>query len=428
MIAIDFGTTNSSVAVFTEGDAEPRVQQVEPGDPDSYNPNVIPSAVCSCRSEGCKATAVRFGHDALRHHFDLNHDSRILHEMKLYFDRATQEPATLVEVRKGTLLREEAGVLTPVPRIERHRRYEGEVPLDPRDYVPGTAEIIRELLRRSRAARQDMEDLVIGVPASFGELGKRHLREATSRAVFGDHAKYEAIHMYGEPVAAARAYMHLHPGNMLVLDYGGGTLDITVLSIREPNQFRDAIRGIAGFPEGGSCMDDEILRHCLAAVGREAEQWYEEQPVKTKLQVKRNVEKAKIELSRTREARVTLPGSPFAPVRLTRELLSFALQPITTRMAVKVTETLEKAVGGIGHINFVVMSGGTSLNPVVQRAVMAMFKHLSRQEFVLPDAADPASVETSLCAVARGLAWLRKDGAEEMTLPPIRAASATPTS
>ena len=47
MIAIDFGTTNSSLAILSEGETSPRVQSLEYGDTDSYNPNVLASAVCA---------------------------------------------------------------------------------------------------------------------------------------------------------------------------------------------------------------------------------------------------------------------------------------------------------------------------------------------------------------------------------------------
>jgi molecular chaperone DnaK (HSP70) len=72
-------------------------------------------------------------------------------------------------------------------------------------------------------------DVVLGVPASFREAGKKRLREAAKRGIIGESAdRYDGIRLYYEPVAAARAYRNLDAGNTLVLDYGGGTLDISV--------------------------------------------------------------------------------------------------------------------------------------------------------------------------------------------------------
>jgi hypothetical protein len=83
-------------------------------------------------------------------------------------------------------------------------------------------------------------------------------------------------------------------------------------------------------------------------------------------------------------------------------------------MAVKIAQVVLEAVGKIENINFVVLSGGSSLNRAVQDGVLAIFSHIPQKRFILPDASKAQDVETCLCAVAKGLAWLRKDG-----LPPI---------
>jgi molecular chaperone DnaK (HSP70) len=98
--------------------------------------------------------------------------------------------------------------------------------------------------------------------------------------------------------------------------------------------------------------------------------------------------------------------------------VSLAIQPILTRMIAKVTQTVVKHVGGIESINYVVLSGGTSLNKAVQDNVRALFQHIPVERFVLPDATKPEEVETCFCAVARGLALLHRDGFAPMELPP----------
>jgi len=73
-----------------------------------------------------------------------------------------------------------------------------------------------------------------------------------------------------------------------------------------------------------------------------------------------------------------------------------------------------KAVGKLDNVNFVVLSGGSSLSSVVQESVLSIFRHIPEERFFLPDPRKPEDVETCLCAVAKGLAWLRWDG-----VPPI---------
>src|SRR5712691_6278672 len=412
MIAIDFGTTNSSVAVLSDGDATPRLQSLEFGDPESYNAQVLPSVSCECGSDKCRAKRKTYGHEALRHGFEVQHDTKLLQEMKLHFDRSTVEPATFLETRSVTALREDrSGALNPIVKVQRVARYDDEVPLLPKDFVPGTATLVKELINRSKPNAADRKDIVLGVPASFGGVGIRHLREAAKRGAFGESPGYAGISLYLEPLAAARAYMEIATGNTLVLDYGGGTLDITVMRIKEPGKFdlkRD-ILGVSGFPEGGSEMDYQILQHCLSKAGETGSTWFQKQPLSARFRIKRNVEGAKIKLSTTGAASVEFPGSPFGSITLTAPDISYALQPIMTRMTAAVTQTVVRAVGSIENIDFVVMSGGTSLSEVVQTSVLAMFRHISQEKFVLPNAKDRSSIESCMCAVAKGLALLRAD-------------------
>jgi molecular chaperone DnaK (HSP70) len=412
MIAIDFGTTNSSVAVLSEGDVAPRLQSLEL-DFESYNVQVLPSVICECSSDKCNTKRDTYGHEALRHGYEMQHDTRLLQEMKLHFDRSTIEPATLLETKTLIALREDrSGALNPITKVQRVARYDGEVPLKPKDFVPGTASLVKEIIRRSKVSAEDRKDVVLGVPASFGGVGIRHLREAAKKGAFGESANYEGISLYSEPLAAARAYMEIATGNTLVLDYGGGTLDITVMRIKEPGKFdmNKDILGSSGFPEGGSEMDHHILRHSLSKGGERALEWFQEQPLPARLRIKRNVERAKIELSKEETVSVEFPGSTFKSITLNRPDISHALQPIMTRMASRVTQTVLRAVGSIENIDFVIMSGGTSLSAAVQNAVLAMFGHLSKEQFILPDPNDRADVESCMCAVAKGLALLRKDG------------------
>jgi molecular chaperone DnaK (HSP70) len=421
MIAIDFGTSNSSVAVFSEGDTAPRLQKLEFGDPESYDANVMPSAVCSCRDGNCRAKRDTYGHEGFRHHFEVPHDSTFLQEMKLYFDRSTQDAPTLVETKEIRALREEGGFLTPVAKTYKYPHYEGDVPLAPKDFVPGTAKLIQELIRRSRAIAQDREEIAIGIPASFHGLGSRRLREAAKRGVFGDRSGYEGVFLYPEPVAAARSYMQIQQGNMLVLDYGGGTLDITVMTIEQRDVFDSSKIVFSGFPEAGSRMDQAILHYSLSKADKRVRAWYESQPMMMRLRFKRNVERAKIALSTKKEATIEMPGSGLDPIMLTPGDLSMALQPIMARMVAKVTQTIGKTknVGAIENVDFVVLSGGTALNKVVQNAIEAMFQHIPHDRFVLPDCTKPEDVETCLCAVVRGLAWLRRDQYAPIQLPTL---------
>ena len=205
--------------------------------------------------------------------------------------------------------------------------------------------------------------------------------------------------------------MQISKGNVLVLDYGGGTLDISVITVQNLDKLDKNKIVIGGFPEAGSRMDNAIVDY-LRGKDNKLNDWFNKQPLKGQLRFKRSVEKAKISLSIKPEALIELPGANIDPIKITAPDVSYALQGIMVRMAAKVALTVQEAVERLENIDFVVMSGGTSLDKTVQKSVLAMFQHLPEEQFVLPNANDAESVKTCLCAVAKGLALLRKDGHE----------------
>jgi molecular chaperone DnaK (HSP70) len=225
------------------------------------------------------------------------------------------------------------------------------------------------------------------------------------------------VHLYSEPVAAARAYMDIQAGNFLVLDYGGGTLDINVIRMSKPGSVGGNEQLCKGFPEGGARIDEAVLNFCLSKGGYKLQEWYLKQNLRPKLRIKRNVEAAKIKLSTESEAYVEFAGSEVDPVRITQSDLSHALQNIMSRMIATVSSTIVTLLGRIEEVQFVVLSGGTSLSPVVQNAVLAIFQHIPQDRFIVPSARNPGDVETCLCAVSKGLALLLRDGVEPFQLP-----------
>jgi molecular chaperone DnaK (HSP70) len=413
MIAIDFGTTNSSAALIVEGDTEPRVQRLSALDADAIDPSIVPSAVSECRNYECRSKPVLIGYEAIRHYFNTDHDISFLQEMKLHFDQTTKEAPSLVNAGEVLTLREEGGFLTPERRGLHQPIYEGDVPLAPAEFVPGTANLIKGLLVQAGASGE--KDLVFGVPASFQTSGKKRLREAAKRAIRGEAGNnYEGISIYFEPVAAARAYRSLESGNTLVLDYGGGTLDISVMRFEKNGSFNPDNVKYGGFSEGGSRMDQRLLEYCLDKAGIEVGEWFPKQTLLTRRRVKRNVEEAKIRLSVETTATVEFPGTACDRIEINRADLTTAFAHILNRMIAKVSEVVIKAVGSFDKIDFVVLSGGSSLSSVVQDAVHSVFRHIPKERFFLPNPKEPQDIETCLCAVAKGLAWLRYDG-----FPPI---------
>ena len=115
--------------------------------------------------------------------------------------------------------------------------------IDPRDAV---AEVLKHLrtdaaLPRDDSAGQQIDRAVMTIPVDFGGKERRSLREAARKAGVG------VVQFVHEPVAALYAYLrsqpdtshelaHLEGRTVLVFDWGGGTLDLTLCRIRDAQE------------------------------------------------------------------------------------------------------------------------------------------------------------------------------------------------
>jgi hypothetical chaperone protein len=128
------------------------------------------------------------------------------------------------------------------------------------------ARYLREIRQRVEAqAGQPVDELVLGRPVTFAGSGaetdsqraERRLRRAAQMAGFREVA-FEL-----EPVAAALHYelSAAEPQNILVFDFGGGTLDITVMRIGEPG--RRQVFATGGVAIAGDAFDQRIIEGLL---------------------------------------------------------------------------------------------------------------------------------------------------------------------
>ena len=132
-------------------------------------------------------------------------------------------------------------------RVLLHRGHRRAVP------VRGTA-------AGRRLLGQDVTRIVLGRPVRFSTdpqmdaLAQGRLLRAAFRA------GYDEIFLQPEPIAAAYFYETTirHPENVLIFDFGGGTLDITIARLGEPG--RRAILATGGIPIAGDVFDRKLVR------------------------------------------------------------------------------------------------------------------------------------------------------------------------
>jgi len=232
---------------------------------------------------------------------------------------------------------------------------------------------------------REMDEAVVTVPANATGAARYRTRAAARLA----HIKVKAL--INEPTAAAISYAHDFPGEgrFLVFDWGGGTIDVTILEHYDGIFDEMASRGITAL--GGLEFDEELVKLVLAKLGRHPDRL-------TRLEARRwrrHVELTKIALSQPGTDRVLFePLGGLAPVLIHREEFERAVAPLVRRALIPLQECLQDVGLTADDLDAVLMIGGTSQIPLVRREV----------ERVLGREVVDAQLCKPMTAVARGAA------------------------
>jgi molecular chaperone DnaK len=235
------------------------------------------------------------------------------------------------------------------------------------------ARVLDEVRTTSEAhLGRPVEAAVITVPAYFSEVQRDAVRRAAREANLVVHR------IVNEPTAAAVAYGHKQPGTrarVAVWDFGGGTFDFSVVDVSD-GQLEVLATGGDNFV-GGSDFDDMLAGHLLAEFQRKegVELDADAQQI---ARLREAAEVAKRQLSSETEHRVELPEFTRDPRRalvvdVTRETFDAITRPLIERTLAIATEVLASRGLGPKDIDDVLLVGGTTRIPAVQRAVTELF-------------------------------------------------------
>ncbi|MGQ9583400.1 MAG: molecular chaperone DnaK [Thermoplasmatota archaeon] len=326
IIGIDLGTSNSAAAVMMGG-----------------RPTIIPSA------EGTS-----LGGKAFPSYVAITKDGELL----------VGEPA-----RRQAVTNPEGTVFA----IKRKMGQDYRVKLRNKEYTPQqiSAFILQKIKRDAEAfLGEKVEKAVITVPAYFND----NQRTATKDA--GAIAGLEVVRIINEPTAAAFAYgldKADREQKIMVFDLGGGTLDVTLM---EFGQGTFQVLATSGDTQlGGTDMDNAVMDYLVAEFRKE--HGVDLRKDRTALQrVREAAEKAKIELSTTMETEVNLPflsATSDGPVHfthpLTRAKLEELVGPTIERCRAPMAQALSDAKLKPADIDRVILVGGPTRMPIVQRFV-----------------------------------------------------------
>src|SRR3984893_2726295 len=375
VIGIDLGTTNSVTAILDAG--EPTV--LENAEGSRLTPSV--GAVNP-------KTGERLVGQIARRQAITNPENTIF-SIKRFRGRKSDD----AEVQKA---------LKVVPyKVTRASNGDVQVMMAGKTYSPPevSAMILQKLKADAEAKLgEKITQAVITVPAYFNDSQRQATKDA------GKIAGLEVLRIINEPTAASLAYGLDRQGKeelIAVYDLGGGTFDISILSVGEGVLEVKATNGDTFL--GGDDFDQRIIDWIVDEFKKD--QGIDLRQDRMALQrLKEAAEKAKIELSSTQSTEVNLPfitaaasGPKHLSLKLTRAKFEALVDDLIQKTVDPCRQALKDAGISAGEINEVVLVGGMTRMPKVQDVVKQLFgkephKGVNPDEVVAVGAAIQAGV------------------------------------
>jgi molecular chaperone DnaK len=217
---------------------------------------------------------------------------------------------------------------------------------------------------------EPIKKAVITVPAYFDD----NQRQATKDA--GTIAGLEVVRLVNEPTSASMAYgidKMDKELKILVFDFGGGTLDVTVMDFSEGVFEVKATNGDTQL--GGTDMDEALMKFIVDDFkNKEGIDLSEDDTAMQR--VREAAEKAKIELSTTLETEINLPfvtsqdGSPkHLTMKLARSKVEQLVEPIIQKCRHPLEQAMKDSKLTANDINKIILVGGPTRMPIVRKFV-----------------------------------------------------------
>lgn len=330
IIGIDLGTSNSAAAVMLGG-----------------RPTIIPSAEGATPYGKAFPSVVAFTDDG-----------------QLLVGEPARRQAVTNPERTITAVKRKMGI---------DYKYEIEVKGEKKVFTPQqiSAFILQKIKKDSEMfLGEEVKKAVITVPAYFND----NQRQATKDA--GTIAGLDVVRIINEPTAASLAYgidKSEKDQKILVFDFGGGTLDVTVMEFGEG--VFEVLSTSGDTKLGGTDMDRAITEYIVKTFKDDTGIDLRED-LTAMQRITEAAERAKIELSSTLTTQINLPfiaadssGPKHLSMEITRAKLEELVMPVVKRCRGPIMRALEDADLKPDHIDRIILVGGPTRMPVVQRFV-----------------------------------------------------------
>ena len=231
--------------------------------------------------------------------------------------------------------------------------------------------ILQKIKKDAESFLNDKVDkAVITVPAYFDD----NQRQATKDA--GEIAGLEVVRIINEPTAASLSYgldKSDQEMKIMVFDFGGGTLDVTIL---EFGNGLFEVKSTSGDTQlGGTDMDNILADYVVKEFESETGlNLHQDNMAMTR--IREAVEKAKIELSTTLSTEINLPfisadssGPKHLVKSFTRSKLEELVRPLLERCKNPITQSIQDAKLTSNDIEKIILVGGPTRMPIVSKVI-----------------------------------------------------------
>jgi molecular chaperone DnaK len=367
MIGIDLGTTNSCVAIMEGG--KPKV--IENSEGDRTTPSIVAFT---------KDGEVLVGQSAKR--------------------QAVTNPAnTLAAVKRligrkftDDVVKRDIGMVSY--KIVKADNGDAWVEVQGKKMAP--PEVSARVLMKMKKTAEDylgetVTEAVITVPAYFNDSQRQATKDA------GRIAGLNVKRIINEPTAAALAYGLDKDGGdrkIAVYDLGGGTFDVSVIEIAEVDGERqfEVLSTNGDTFLGGEDFDLRVVNYLADEFKKESGIDVRKDPLAMQ-RLKETAEKAKIELSSSQQTEINLPyitadaaGPKHLNMKLTRAKLESLVEDLVQKTMEPCRIALKDAGLSMKDVGEVILVGGQTRMPMVQKAVKDLFGKEPRKD-VNPDEA-----------------------------------------
>jgi len=367
IIGIDLGTTNSCVSIMENGN----VKVIENAEGARTTPSII-----AYTNDG--ETLV--GQSAKRQ--AVTNPQNTLYAVKRLIGRRFEEDVVQKDIK-----------MVPYSIVKADN---GDAWVEVKGQKMAPPQISAEVLKKMKKTAEDylgeaVTEAVITVPAYFNDSQRQATKDA------GRIAGLDVKRIINEPTAAALAYgMDKAKGDhtVIVYDLGGGTFDVSVIEIAEvdgEHQFEVLATNGDTFL-GGEDFDIRLIDYLVDEFKKESGINLKGDPLAMQ-RLKEAAEKAKIELSSSQQTDVNLPyitadasGPKHLNVKISRAKLESLVEDLVERTIEPCRIALKDAGIDVAKIDDVILVGGQTRMPLVQKQVAEFFGKEPRKD-VNPDEA-----------------------------------------